>query len=396
MAKKKAPDGNGTIRKRTDGRWEGRYTVGIDPHTGRQIQRSVYAQTQRAAAEALRQKLSSLSDGTYTPPSHLTVGAWMDDWCTDYIGNTTVHTQKSYRGIINNHIKPAIGQLKLSQLDSVKVQKFINALQSTKPGGGPLSPKSVKNIHGVLHSALEQARRLGYIGKNPAALTVLPHRRKGEIMPLNEQLIPQFFNKIKNHQYERLYIVDLLTGLRQSELLGLTWDDVDFSSGTLTIRRQLQYLGCAHGGYVFRHATKNGKTRRIVPAQLVMDCLRQQREWQEDMSNTLGSSWHNEYNLVFTGPMGNHLKHDHVYRCLKRIFAEMGIPDARFHDLRHSYAVLSIQAGDDIKTVQDNLGHYSAAFTLDVYGHVTDSMKRASAKRMENFISGLGGAKNEP
>lgn len=395
MMAKKAPDGHGSMRKRADGRWEGRYTAGIDPKTGKQIQRSIYGKTQKEVREKLRNVLVELDKGTYVTPSQMTVSEWLDIWYTEYIGNTTVHTHKSYKGIVDNHIKPALGSVKLYQLDAASVQSMINGLQSTKVGGGVLTPKTVKNIHGVLHSALEQARRLGHIAKNPADLTILPRRSKPEIMALDSCQVTELLAKIKGHQYEWIYIVALFSGVRQSELMGLSWEDVNFDTGTLTIRRQLQYLGHKYGGYVFRNAPKNGKVRRIMPAVIVLDALRQQQMWQQEMAAKMGSCWSNEYNLVFTDPVGQALKHDHVYRHLKRIFAEIGIPDARFHDLRHTYAILSLQAGDDVKTVQDNLGHYSAAFTLDTYGHVTDGMKRASAQRMDALIQSLGGGEND-
>ena len=153
----------------------------------------------------------------------------------------------------------------------------------------------------------------------------------------------------------------------------------------MTIRRQLQFLGSKYGGYQFT-SPKNNKIRQIYPAKFVMDTLRQQKRRQAEMRLLAGPAWSNPNSLVFTDEFGKHLNHDLVYRHLKRLFIKMGLPKLTFHDLRHSYAVLSIQAGDDIKTVQENLGHYSAAFTLDVYGHVTEQMKRSSSERMEQYI----------
>lgn len=278
-----------------------------------------------------------------------------------------------------------MGEKTLRELTPVHVQRFVNHLESKKSGDKPLNPKTVKNIHGVLHSALQQAVRIGYLKINPASLTILPKRSKAEITPLKDQQVGQFLAAIKGHEFEYLYLVDLFTGVRQSELLGLKWEDIDFEQGAITIRRQLQFLGHKYGGYQFT-TPKNNKTRQIIPAQFVINVLRQQRRRQLEMRLMAGPAWSNSENLVFTDTLGNHLKHDLIYRHLKRIFAQMGVPALRFHDLRHSYAVLSIQAGDDIKTIQENLGHYSAAFTLDVYGHVTERMKRDSSERMDRYI----------
>ena len=133
---------------------------------------------------------------------------------------------------------------------------------------------------------------------------------------------------------------------------------------------------------------KNGKSRRITPAKTVMEVLRQQRQQQTDWKRFAGESWEKS-DFVFTDTLGHHFSAQMVYLHFKKLAAKAGYPDARFHDLRHSYAVAALQSGDDIKTVQENLGHHTAAFTLDVYGHVTDRMKQASADRMEGFIKSV-------
>lgn len=385
---KKNAQGAGTIRKRTDGRWEARFTTGFDPATGKQIQKSIYGKSQKEVREKLTQVTAELDEGTYMEPSKILLSDWLDTWLAEYTGSTKPHTKKSYEATIENHIKPALGEKPLRELTPVHIQRFINHLENKKTDDKPLNPKTVKNIHGVLHSALQQAVRIGYLKVNPASLTILPKRSRAEITPLKDQQVGQFLAAIKGHEFEYLYLVDLFTGVRQSELLGLKWEDIDFEQGSITIRRQLQFLGHKHGGYQFT-TPKNNKTRQIIPAQFVMNVLRQQRRHQIEMRLMAGPAWSNGEGLVFTDTLGNHLKHDLIYRHLKRIFAKMGVPSLRFHDLRHSYAVLSIQAGDDIKTIQENLGHYSAAFTLDVYGHVTEQMKRDSSERMDRYIHNI-------
>lgn len=227
-----------------------------------------------------------------------------------------------------------------------------------------------------------------YIRTNPADRTILPKRVKAEINILEYQHIPAFFNAIDGHRYQYLYLVDLFTGMRQSELLGLQWSDIDFDNKTSTVKRQLQYLGCAHGGY--QYATpKSNKPRFIVLPDKALDALKCQQDRQKAMQLIAGEAWRNSDNLVFTDELGGHIKHDVIYRNLKRIFQRMGTPDLRFHDLRHSYAVLSLQSGCDIKTVQENLGHYAAAFTLDTYGHVTEQMRRENADKINRFLDQL-------
>lgn len=389
--------GAGSIRKKTiikNGKeytyWEARYTAGFDPGTGKQLQRSITGKTQKEVAEKLRKVTVEIDNGTYIAPNKMTLNEWLDIWSTEYLVNIKPHTKKSYEGVIKNHIRPALGTVKLIALTPLQVQKLINGLKSTKQTalGEVVSPKTAKNVHGVLHSALNQAMLCGYINSNPAERTVLPKRTKAEIHVMNDKQILSFFKAIEGHRFENLYLVDLFTGMRQSELLGLQWSDVDFKRKILTIKRQLQYLGRSHGGY--QYATpKSNKPRGIVLPDRALEALANQQSLQRQMALDAGEAWSNPDNLVFTDELGAHIKHDVIYRNLKRIFKEMGIPNLRFHDLRHSYAVLSLRSGCDIKTVQENLGHYAAAFTLDTYGHVTEDMRREGADRMNRFLQDM-------
>ena len=399
MARKstRSAQGSGTIRKKTVSRngkdytfWEARATIGRDPGTGKQIQRSFSGKTQKEVREKMQTAIAELNAGTYLEPLKMTVGEWLDIWVTEYLGNAKPHTRKSYEGVIKNHIKPAIGAVKLTSLTRVQVQKMINGLRSTKQTslGDKVNPKTAKNVHGVLHSALSQAILCGYLNTNPADRTVLPKRSKAEIQVLDNEQLPAFLKAIEGHPFQYLYQIDLFTGMRQSELLGLQWGDIDFEHKVVTVRRQLQYLGSAKGGYMYA-TPKNNKPRIIALPDKAVDAFKRQRVLQTTARLAAGPLWNNPDDLVFTNELGTHLKHDLIYRHLKRIFASMGTPDLRFHDLRHSYAVLSLQSGCDIKTVQENLGHYAAAFTLDTYAHVTQTMRRDGADKLNRLLNEL-------
>jgi integrase len=250
-----------------------------------------------------------------------------------------------------------------------------------------LSPKTVKCIHGVLHKALEQAIKLGYIRANPADACQLPRLVKKEIKPLDKEQIANFLDAIRGHEFETLYLVTLFTGIRQSECIGLRWQCVDFENGNIVINAQIQ-RNRKSGEFYFENTTKNDKVRRITPASFIMKALKKHRVEQYKARLLAGEAW-TESDYVFTNALGEHLKHGNVYKKYKRIVKDLGIPLARYHDLRHSYAVSALQASDDVKTVQENLGHHTAAFTLDQYGHVTEQMKKESAARMDNFIKGI-------
>lgn len=409
--------GSGTIRKKTvtkNGQeytyWEARVTVGRDPGTGKQVQKSFTGKTQKEVREKMQAVAVEVNNGTYQEPSKLTLTEWLDIWVADYLNDIKPRTLDSYRTSIDCHIKPALGAIKLTALRSSDIQKFYNHLNESgrsipkrneqgeieKKDGKtvyeqvPMAAKSIKNIHGVLHSALEQAMKTGYMRTNPTVPCKLPRAERKEIKPLDSENIALFLSAIQGHKYEAVYITTLFTGMREGEVLGLTWDCIDFDSGFVIIKQQLQKERRGKGEYHLV-SPKNGKSRRITPAASVMDLLEQQRQRQLDMKSDARELWNNPMNLVFTNEVGHNLSAQTVYLHFKEIMRKIGLPNTRFHDLRHSYAVAALQSGDNIKTVQESLGHFSAAFTLDVYGHVTEQMKRDSANRMEQFIKSVSG-----
>lgn len=394
MARKSAA-GTGTIRKKTVVRsgkeysyWEARYTAGHDPGTGKQIQRSITGKTQKEVAKRLKEATAAIDAGTYTAPSKMTVGQWLDIWAAEYLKSIKPRTVESYQIIIKNHLKPGLGASRLEALDAHTIQAFYNGLSEATEGREAISPKTVKNIHGVLHKALQQAVANGYIRFNPAGACVLPRIEKKEIKPLDETQIAVFLKAIKGNKYEDLFLTVLFTGVREGEALGLQWDCVDLSKGTITINKQLQKVVGTKDFQLI--STKSGKDRTITAAPFVVSTLKHVQHTQLENRLRYGECWVDS-GFVFTDELGQHLKPKSVYDSFKKVVAEIGTPETRFHDLRHSYAVASIKSGDDIKTVQENLGHATASFTLDVYGHVTEQMKQDSAARMEKFIKSVSG-----
>lgn len=332
-------------------------------------------------------KCLEVDQGIYTPPSKLTIKQWCEIWLEEYNGDVKPTTIVSYRQHINNHILPALGAVKLNALTPSAVQKFYNDLQREEK---QLSPKTIKNIHGVLHQALKQAVKLGYMRSNPTEACTLPRIEKAEIKPLDAPDIKVFLDALDDSEYSTLFKVDLFTGMQQGEILGLQWDCIDFDRGTITINKQLTRLRVKDEVYRFS-SLKNDKPRTIQPAPYVMNLLREHRKAQLEKRLRAGSLWdEGEFpGLVFTTETGKHLCFAVVLRHYQKALEKAGLPVKRFHDLRHTFAVTSLRAGDDVKTVQENLGHHSAAFTLDQYGHVMETMREASARRMEAFIEGL-------
>ena len=387
---RKAASGAGTIRKKTVTRsgkeytyWEARFTAGRDPGTGKQIQRSITGRTQKEVAQRLKAATMAVDEGTYTAPAKMTVGAWLDVWAADYLGSVKPATVQVYKNNIRLHIKPAVGAVGLSELRPHMVQKFVNGLG--------LSPASVRLAYKVLHQALEKAVKLGYIPRNPAADCALPRMEQKEIHPLEDEQAAALLQAVKGGRLELLVSVALFTGCRLSELLGLTWDCVDFQNGTVLIGKQLARPEHRAESGLFI-SPKNGKSRTITPAPSVLKNLKEQRRRQAEMQIKAGPLWDNPHGLIFTDQVGGPLNQKPVEEQFSAAVKAAGLECVRFHDLRHTYAVNAIRAGDDIKTIQGNLGHASAGFTLDRYGHFTERMKQDSAARMEGFIKAVFGS----
>ena len=214
---------------------------------------------------------------------------------------------------------------------------------------------------------------------------------KKEIKPLTETEIAAFLREIqKDEPLRDLFTVALFTGMREGEICGLSWEAVDFINDTITVKQQL----CKEkekGGKHYIAATKNDKSRTLTVPPFVMDILKRIFREQKEARFTAGLAWENEWNLVFTNKLGKFVNPATALKRFKAAAARIGRPDARFHDLRHTYAVTALQEGDDVKTVQQNLGHATASFTLDVYGHVSEKMKKESAARMQNYFEKIGG-----
>ena len=275
---KKNAAGCGNIRKKTvtkNGKdytyWEARYTAGYDPGTGKQIQKSITGKTQSEVAKKLKEVTASLDAGTYIAPNKTTVSQWMDTWHAEYLGAVKLSTVSSYEATIRNHIKPGLGAIKLEALTTQDIQEFYNARQKGDETREPLAPKTIKNIHGVLHKALEQAMLNGLIRNNPADPCVLPRRPKQKVKPLNEEQITKLIKALKGHKYENLILTTLFTGLREGEVCGLQWDCVNLETGTILVDKQLQSLRKTVRGNRDKYAlvpTKNGKERYLTIAPL--------------------------------------------------------------------------------------------------------------------------------
>ena len=381
MAKKRA-NGEGSIRKRKDGRWEGRYTAGHDPETGKAIYKNVLGRSQAEVKEKLKQAIREAQALDITKAGKYTVGEWMEVWFQDYAKiKVRPSSHQTYQGYIHNHIRPNIGDIPLEKLTSLDLQKLYKKLLTTgrvdrleakrQPKG--LSAKTVRNIHQILSSALKLAQEQRLILTNPAEGCALPRVEHQEMKTLTTVQLASFFREARESGVFELYYLELGTGLRRGELLGLKWEDIDLERGDLRVRRQVSRIN----GEVVEAPLKTKNAYRTLP--LAEDTVSVLREQRRKVGN---SPW------VFPSPNGGPISPDSVLHMLHRVLKRAGLPKVRFHVLRHTFATLALQNGVDVKTVSGMLGHFSAGFTLDTYAHITSAAQRQAAKTMENVLSG--------
>ena len=404
----KRGNGDGTITKRTVNRngkeytfWEGRITVGTDPGSGKQIRKTFTGKTQKEVRERMQAAAVSVNEGSFFEPSKMTVKEWFEVWLAEYMGDKKPLTVQQYKSMSETHIFPAIGAVRLSSLTAPQLQKFYNQLakegkttkqKNQKTGkvetvktSDPLSAKSIKNIHGIISKALNTAMQQGMIRENVSQRVTVPKVIQEEVQPLTEEQQKAFFAAIQSHRFKNLFTVMIFTGLREGEAVGLTWDCKDFKKGTLKVYRQLQRTPEKWSEWRFA-PLKNSKTRTIKLSPFVLKLLEEQKNNQK----VIKLPNEDEADFVFTDDLGQHLHTETVYNNFKRIAAQIGAPDARVHDLRHTFACICLQNGDDYKTVQDALGHATASFTLNTYCHVTERMMEEHAARQQEYIKALG------
>lgn len=378
MAKRRS-NGEGSIRKRSDSSWE----ASIQVENKRLY---VYGKSRSETKDKLTQIQIDVQNDELIDDSDMTVEDWMNTWIDCYTAKAKQSTKARYRQDIRCHIIPALGKTKVQELKTLTVQRFLNMCKEKKG----LSEKSLKSIYLVLNKAMTRAQKDGLIKKNPCADAEIPayENPQKEMRPLKDTEVPAFLKLISGHPFEQLYFIAMFTGMRESEIIGLTWDCIDWEKGTIRLYRQYKAVRGEEKTYMFTNL-KNKQERTFTVPSSVIAALKKVRTKQAEWKLHYGQLYRNEDGFVFTDELGHHLATRTVYNRFKAIVAQMGLPEVRLHDLRHTYATLALQNGVDIKTVSHNLGHSTVAFTMDKYAHVTFTMQKDSAQKMESFIEAL-------
>ena len=381
---KRRPSDDGMVRKREDGRWEGRIVVGHD-EKGLPKTKNVLAKTKSECSAKLNALKASLQGPREPkqekPKADMTFGAWLDHWyqreCKPKI---RPKTQADYENRIYQHVIPELGAIPLAKLTAADLQQFYNRL---KEGGrllrveqyGPgLSDRMVKSCHVTCRMALDHAVAQGLILKNPALACKAPVTRPKEMQVLTGDEIQRLLIQAKEDGCFELLLLELTTGLRRGEILALRWDDLDFRTGTLRVERQVQRI---QGKLAVSQPKTRASSRSILLPTPVLKILEQYRQ-------SVTSRW------MFPSPRKGDSPRDPtaVRKKLSAVLKRAGCPAARFHDLRHTFATSALEHGMDVKTLSTVIGHVSSATTLNVYAHVTDEMRQKAADKIDRAITG--------
>ena len=376
MAKRR-PSGDGMVRKRNDGRWEGRIVVGHKDN-GDSIFRYVYAGTQKELTAKLHQCIEAYQGVNLTEMSRITLLEWLDQWLVSTEGTVRSSTLNRYRRYIENHIRPTLGEKKITQIRPTNIQKLYDRL------GHTLASSTVRDIHTILHHALRVAVEQGIIPANPTDEVRPPQIVRQPMKVLNEEQLDAFMEVIKSDPvwYDFFY-TELTTGLRRGEICGLRWEDFDERDGTLKICRTLHK---EKGGVLVTGNTKTyASKRKIVLPPSVTAMLTERKKGAL-------TEW------IFPNPIRpeDPINPESAYRQLKKFLSDAGLPSIRFHDLRHTFSTHALASGVDAKTLSGILGHTKASFTLDTYTHITGDMQKRAADIVGGFLTDYLGEEMKP
>ena len=377
MAKRR-PSGDGMVRKREDGRWEGRIVVGHKSN-GDSIFRYLSAGSQKELLAKLHRNIEEYRDVDLREESKMPLGEWLDRWLEDIAGTIRPNTMTRYQGTVDRHIKPYLGDKPISQVKGKDIQRLYETLakRGNRNTGEGLSSGTVRGIHSMLHEALGAAQQASIIPRNPTEEIEAPKFSYKPKKVLTDKQLDKFMEAVRQDAvwYDFFY-TELTTGLRRGEICGLMWQDFDEAHGTLTVRRTIH---AERGGRLTAGETKTGAGKRIITlppstAQLLSE--RRKRSYTE---------W------IFPDPLRPErpTRPNAAYVRMKELLKKAGLPSIRFHDLRHTFATHALASGVDAKTLSGILGHTQASFTLDTYTHVTGDMQKRASEIVGGFMENI-------
>jgi integrase len=368
----KRGNNEGTVHKLPNGHWRGQ--VSHDGH-----RRSKTFPTQRDCIDWVRKNRNQISDGMSYTSTQLTINEYMDRWLTNAKTTKRQSTWIHYDQLTRHYINPSIGNIKLKDIRAEHIQGLYNHL--LKIGVGI---HTIRKLHAVLHSALNQAVKQAVIIQNPASLVDPPRKPVREMVILTESQASQLLVAAKSHRLEALFHLAITAGLRESELLGLKWIDLDWIKRTLKIERQLDR---PHGeGFQFSPPKTAFGKRSIKLGNKSIEILRKHFQNQQGERVAAGDVW-KEYDLIFPTSVGTPIHQSQLIRSFKLLLKHAGLPPIRFHDLRHTSASLMLNHDIPVIIVSRRLGHARASITSDVYGHLLPNMQDEAAEMIDDLVT---------
>ena len=362
---------------------------GKDPTTGKRRQQwHTVKGTKREAENKLRELLGAQENGTYVKPNKLTVGDWLDKWLESYVKiNCSIRTYDAYQSIVEIHLKPSLGTTLLTQLKPQQIQDYYSKIFQ---GNGRLSASSVLHIHRILFQALKYGMRQGLLSQNVADLADPPRVKKPKMRTLIPTEVARLFEVTKDGQYHAIYFTAINTGLRQAELLGLRWRDIDLDLAALSVN---QVLYKRRGVCIFKEPKSEHSRRRLDLSPSLALYLRKYKVLLEAEYIRTGVPL-NDDDLVFGNIDGKPIDPTTLTHNLGKALKKAGLPHIRFHDLRHSFASLMLMGGVHPKIVSEMLGHSSVTLTLDTYSHVIGGLQEAAMRRLDDMLQAGTRAEN--
>ncbi len=371
-------NGEGTIYRRQNGTFAATFT------TASGKRKTLYAKTQKEAREKLRKALYEVQQHTFVDAPQQTLAQFFTDWLENTQRQSVrPRTYERYEEMMRLHILPALGRHKLQSLSAQQVQAFY--AQKVKEG---LSPTTVVGFHSLMHKALDTAVKWNLVARNVCDAVTPPREQPFEVRALTLEQILKLLEVVEGHRLEALFKLALATGMRRGEIMGLKWQDIDFETGTLQVRRILSRIPSKMPGKGYEEAEpKTSKSRRrIFIAPFALRALNKHRLHQVEERLKAGPCWQ-EHDYVFCTALGTHLNPTKdILDRLKAFLREGGLPNIRFHDLRHSTATLLLSLGVHPKVVQEILGHSLISMTMDIYSHVLPSMHQEAIERLNAVI----------
>lgn len=364
----------GTITKRSDGRWEAR--IMLDDGA----RKSFYGKTRQEVARKLAEALRDRDKGLPILGDRQTVAQYLESWLIVVKSKVRPRTWKRYEQYVRVHMLPTIGGITLSKLTAQHIQ----ALYAARLAQGS-STTTVRHLHMALHAALEAALRLGLVQRNVSDLVDPPRMRRGELVTLTPGQARSFLAAAEGDPLEALFVLAVTTGMRQGELLGLKWRAVDLDRGVIQVRATVQRTPDGLG--TAEPKTARSRRKLLITAHAI-DALRRHRVRQAEQRLALGSAWEDN-DRVFCNSIGRpieagNLLRRHYWPLLERA----GLPRMRFHDLRHTAASILLLQGIHPKVDSEMLGHSSVSITLDIYSHVLPDMQREAVDAMARLLQG--------